>query len=583
MNKEIMKSDFMNKEIMKSDFIHSSIQKDDRILHYFSETCKYYYLPIFSDTLMKSKVASILGAKNPYNRSDQQILSSIIKADKAYYSHVKIPVDRVHPLLKWTTDKISGYGLGVVLQVCTHFLDDDDFFFNLTKEDQNFEIEWVFDSSSDRIEKRFLRLSEYFQSSHLSVPVHKNLDWNHVINTSFFETFSNVHLYFDFQRDIYSSLSGCRRIHNVIGFLRKNFPQKNFLPPKGIELWDYRVREGFDMEPWLRPCYEMKSKTPKVRYSVIIPAFNNQNYLQVVIKHLFQQSVGVDTFEIIVVDDGSTDQTQILLMELLRSVEDSFNFKYIFFPRSETRVMGDSRYRAGISRNLGVKNAVGEILCFIDSDIVIPKNYLQKVGESLEIWDGVQARRENLCEKASQPDLQYDSVNLKKDVIPNTAYWRKFNKTKNWHCLPYNWKYVYTNSFSIRRKLFWKLGGLKKNFIFYGFEDTEFGYRLVKRGYRIHLLELNVFHLFHKNTRSEFFNHQGLRDILLNRTAQIFYLSHFDKDIYESLLKFMGPEPTIRCFIKKLLKLLSFQFLWKPEEKVYTSLRSLKSLKKKHG
>ena len=522
---------------------------------------------------MEPQVASILGAENPDDRSVQQVSSSLTKAGRGYYSHVKVPMDRVHPLLKWTTDRASDYGLGVVLQVCTHFLQNDDFFFNLARQNQDFEIEWVFDSSHEGIEKRFSQLSEYFRSSHLSIPVHKQLDWNLIINTSFFKTFSDIHLYFHFQRDIYNSSNGCRRVHKLIGLLRKNFPEKNFFPPKGVDLWDYRIHKDFNMEPSLPPCYEMKSKTPKIRYSVVIPTYNNQNHLQVVIKHLFQQNVGLEAFEIIVVDDGSTDQTQVLLMELLKTFKDSLNFKYIFFPRSEKRVMGDSRYRAGISRNLGARNGVGEILCFLDSDIVVPENYLQKVNESLEIWDGVQARRKNLCQKASQLDLEYDSVDQGKDVVSNRAYWEDFNKTKNWHCLPYNWKYVYTNSFSIKRELFWKLGGLKKNFIFYGFEDTELGYRLVKRGYRLHLLDLDVFHLFHENTRSEFFNHQGFRDILLNRTAQIFYLSHLDQDIYEGLLRFMGPEPTIRCFIRKLLKILSFQFLWMPGGKVYGSLK----------
>ncbi len=551
----------------------SSIQKDDHVLQYCGRHCKYYYLPLFSDSLMDSRVASILGSENSSDRNHQQILSSLIRADRGHYSHIKIPMDRIHPLLKWTTEQASDYGLGVVLQVCTRFLQNDDFFSNLVRQNRNFEIEWVFNFSNDKVKKRFSRLSEHFLSSHLSIPVHKHLDWNLLTNTSFFKTFPDIHLYFRFQKDIYGSSNSCRQIHRLMRLLHRKFPEKNFFPPKGTDLHDYRVHQDFNMEPCLLPCLEMKAKEPKIRYSVVIPTFNNQNHLLVVIKHLLQQNIGVSTFEIIVVDDGSTDQTQVLLMEFLKSLKETVNFKYIFFPRSRKRVMGDSRYRAGISRNLGAKSAVGEILCFLDSDIVVPKNYLQKVGEALKTWDGVQAKRKNLCEKASHLDIQYNFVNQKKDVIPNTTYWEKFNRTKNWHSLPYNWKYVYTNSFSIKRELFWKLGGLKKNFIFYGFEDTELGYRLVKQGCKLHLLDMDIFHLFHKNTRSEFFNHQGFRDVLLNRTARILYLSHLDQDIYESLLKFMGPEPTIKYLIKKLLEILSFQFFWMPEWKVYSSLK----------
>ena len=459
------------------------------------------------------------------------------------------------------------------------FLRDDKFFSYLRNQNQNLEIEWVFDSTDGRIEKRLLGLSKYFRFCHLSIPVCKQLDWNPIVHSLVFESFSDIHLYFDYQFSDSGTSMDCKQVHKLIGLLEKKFPEKTFLPPKGVDLWDPRAHHDFNMEPYILPCFETRSKNPEVQYSVIIPTFNNQNHLQVVIKHLYQQNIGPNAFEIIVVDDGSTDQTQSLLMELLDSFTDSLNFKYIFFPRSRKRVMGDFQYRAGISRNLGVKNAVGEILCFLDSDIVIPRDYLQKVGKALEAWDGVQAKRIQLSQKASHLDFQYGNHDPGKDTTTTSDYLKEFIETPNWHLLPFNWKYVCTYGFSIRRELFWKLGGIRKNFICYGFEDVELGYRLVKRGYRLHLLDLEVFHLFHEDERSEFSNLQSLRHRLLTCTAQIFYLHHLDKDIYKDLLVFMGPEPISSHFIHSLIKILSLQFLWKPKEKVYSSLLNGNAMK----
>ena len=245
----------------------------------------------------------------------------------------------------------------------------------------------------------------------------------------------------------------------MVGLLRKKFDSHNFLPPKGVDLWDHRARSDFDMEPFVFPCLQTQSQNPKVRYSVIIPTYNNQNHLRVVLRHLYKQNVGLDAFEVIVVDDGGTDQTQSLVFELLESFPEPMNFKYIFFQRHRQRVMGDSQYRAGISRNLGVKNCQGEILSFLDSDIIVPVDYLQKVDKSLETYDAIQAKRINLSQAASSLSFEYDKMNPKEDLIPDEPYWEEFvEKTKDWDKLPYNWKYVCTHSFSMRKDLFWKVG-----------------------------------------------------------------------------------------------------------------------------
>ena len=556
---------------------HSSLKPSTRVEQYVGDQCKYYYLPLFEKTLLPPVLEELFGAANYENRSLDGVTASLVKAKKGHYSHVKIPLDRFSsPAIEKVLKEAAQFDLGVVLQVCTSFLYDESFFNKLKMMPEDCEIEWVLDSCHYHVESRILELTPRFKNSHLSVGVHKKLDWVGILKTPIMRVFPRVHLYFGYQLQPSTHFLNCKQSHKIVGLLNKNFPGIEFLPPKGVDLWDHRARPDFDMEPYIKPCYVTRSIKPNVKYSVVIPTFNNQNHIRVVLKHLFCQSVGADNFEIIVVDDGGTDSTQERLIEMINNLNEPINFKYIFFPRARNRVMGDSQYRAGISRNLGVKNAEGEILCFLDSDIVVPSDYLESVGEGLMHWDALQARRVNLCQEASVETLEYNDVDESKDTILDEAYWEEFIKIDNWHELPYNWKYVCTHSFSMRRDLFWKIGGLKRNFIFYGFEDTDLGYRLVKRGFKLHLLDRKVYHLFHENTRSEFLNLKSLRHSLLSRTAQIFYLHHLDEDIYENLLGFMEPEPTFQRLFGRVIETVSLQFLWRATPPVYKTMKKVR-------
>lgn len=556
---------------MKLDPKHSSIQADPKVGLYYSGSCKYYYLPIFSEVLFSPILTKALGAKNIKKRTNEGIRASFVKAQRGHYSHVKVPLDRFDMEKLELLDRCSKeFELGLVFQVPTSFLYDEVFYKSLKNLNLNFEIEWVLDNFHYKVEPRLRELTDAFEKCHLSIVVHKNISWNDLSLAKVFKKFAEIHLYFPYQLSMNEPFLNCKESHKVLGILRKKFPGLSFLPPKGVDLWDRRAHSDFDMEPFDLPCFETQSTNPSIKYSVIIPTYNNQNHLRVVLRHLYRQSVGLDNFEVIVVDDGGTDQTQELVMELLGKFPKPMNFKYIFFKRTRQRVMGDAQYRAGISRNLGVKNAEGEYLCFLDSDIVTPSSYLESVGLALQEWGAVQARRINLSHDASYLDLNYEEIKGDADCIPDEDYWEQFNDSKSWHQVAYNWKYVCTHSFSMRKDVFWEVGGLKKNFIFYGFEDTDLGYRLVKAGYKLHLLDVKVYHLFHENTRSEFLNLRSLRHNLLSRTAQIFYLHHLDEDIYENLLGFMDPEPTFHRIFHRMVQTLSLQFIWKPSPKVYS-------------
>jgi glycosyltransferase involved in cell wall biosynthesis len=95
--------------------------------------------------------------------------------------------------------------------------------------------------------------------------------------------------------------------------------------------------------------------------SVVIPVYNEQRYLQRCIDSLLQQTY--KNFEVIFVDDGSKDKTHEILKKAAK------NKKIKFFLRNHGG--------PGAARNFGAKKAKGDILVFVDGDMVFDKKYIE--------------------------------------------------------------------------------------------------------------------------------------------------------------------------------------------------------------
>ena len=98
----------------------------------------------------------------------------------------------------------------------------------------------------------------------------------------------------------------------------------------------------------------MKHKNKKV--SIIVPTFNREKHLDTALRSVFNQTF-VD-FEVIVVDDGSTDGTEAVVEQ------------YQGFYPEKVRYFYQSNRGPGSARNLGIQKAVGEYIAFLDSDDV---------------------------------------------------------------------------------------------------------------------------------------------------------------------------------------------------------------------
>ncbi|MCB0421998.1 MAG: glycosyltransferase family 2 protein, partial [Bdellovibrionales bacterium] len=178
----------------------------------------------------------------------------------------------------------------------------------------------------------------------------------------------------------------------------------------GEDVYDPRIESNRELEPEYKARWSSRTKDRDIQLSIIVPTYNNIKFLKKTLPALWEQSLPTDKYEVIVVNDGSTDHTLGELEQICIINKDLVNLSVIDFPRSQERQMGDAQFRVGVARNLGVKNSLGEILLFLDSDIVLPKNYLQRLIDEHNRADVILPQRIQLTKEGSENFKNYDFV-----------------------------------------------------------------------------------------------------------------------------------------------------------------------------
>lgn len=110
------------------------------------------------------------------------------------------------------------------------------------------------------------------------------------------------------------------------------------------------------------------------KFSVVIPSYNRATFLKSAIASVVQQDFS--DFELLVIDDGSTDQTQAVVKEFS---EKDQRIKYIFQSNGER----------GKARNNGFDHAIGEYVVFLDSDDEFFPGHLSHLNEISEQYPEV--------------------------------------------------------------------------------------------------------------------------------------------------------------------------------------------------
>ena len=113
--------------------------------------------------------------------------------------------------------------------------------------------------------------------------------------------------------------------------------------------------------------------TRKPLISAIIIFFNEERFLEEAIESVFAQTY--DNWELLLVDDGSTDQSTEIAQRYLARYPEKVNY---------IQQEGHQNLGMSASRNLGVRNAKGKYICYLDGDDVWLPNMLEKQVAILE-------------------------------------------------------------------------------------------------------------------------------------------------------------------------------------------------------
>ena len=200
--------------------------------------------------------------------------------------------------------------------------------------------------------------------------------------------------------------------------------------------------------------------------SVIIPVYNEESGLRDTLESLEEQDVEDQKYEVIVVDNNSTDGTSNVIREFS---DRNSNFKGL----EETNIQ--SSYAA---RNKGIEASNGEIICFLDADMWADPDYLRRIKDFF----------------SNNQEIDYIGCNV--EIIDNSGtITGKYNQLNGFPVEKYmrEKKFAPTCCLSVRKEVFSNIGLFNPKLISGG--DKLFGKKVDQSGFKMHYVdEISLYH-----------------------------------------------------------------------------------------
>ncbi|MGQ9568791.1 MAG: glycosyltransferase [Anaerolineae bacterium] len=187
--------------------------------------------------------------------------------------------------------------------------------------------------------------------------------------------------------------------------------------------------------------------------TVIVPARNAAATLPGCLRALLRQTLPREAYEVLVVDDGSTDGTA----EAARALG--------------VRVLRQDHRGAAAARNLGARHARGSILCFTDADCQPAPNWLAELLTPFQADPDVVGVRGVYRSDQQEPVAR----------LVQLEYEDRYRRTETFLRIDF----VDTYSAAYRTDLFLAQGGFDESFPGASVEDQELSFRLAEQGYRL--------------------------------------------------------------------------------------------------
>lgn len=272
------------------------------------------------------------------------------------------------------------------------------------------------------------------------------------------------------------------------------------------------------------------------RLSIIIPTYNRLEILKRCLRLLEEQSASRDSFEVLVVDDGSTDGTR----EYLES--------YVVASPLQARYFYQQNKKQGVARNLGAQHARGDLLMFIGDDILATPVLVE---QHLAFHDRYNTNR-NMAVLGYirwAPDMK---VTRFMNWVGEMGWQFGFSLIKDPMDLPFN--FFYTSNISLPQQRFIDCGGFDEDFREYGWEDIELSLRLKERGLKIVYNPEALAYHFHPTSLASFCQ----RQMKVGYSALCFFNKHPEMERFLS----MTWVPRYSIFKRSFLSLIRWISEW---------------------
>jgi len=260
-----------------------------------------------------------------------------------------------------------------------------------------------------------------------------------------------------------------------------------------------------------------------MKLSVIIPSHNRKDILSKCLESLANQIVSAE-YEVLVIDDGSTDGTSDFMDDYAKDFP---------VPLKQYRLPGNGPAAA---RNVGIKNAIGDILLFIGDDIIAGTPHF------LEHHLGWHQERFPSLEIAV---LGYTTWSPEIEITPYMRWLENGGPQFAYHTMENggfaHFFRFYTCNISLK-KAFIKDDLFDERFLYAAMEDSELGYRLQKRGMKIIFNKQALGHHYHEITLEEYCK----RGFIAGRADVIFMNIH--PEIVD-----IRSKPTWKQHVKKVI------------------------------